>query len=61
MKEVFLNISATKKRLFEGAEEIGIKKPYQNGLVKDFLVEDLKNFENSGKNYQKESKILTVF
>ncbi len=57
VKDVFLNISATNKRLFEGAEEIGIKKLYKNGLVKDFLVEDLKNFENSGKNSRKKLKM----
>lgn len=39
-------------RLLEGAEEIGLKKTYKNGLVKDFLVEDLRNFVNSG-NYFK--------
>jgi hypothetical protein len=35
--------------LLAGAEELGLKKLYKNDLVKDFLVEDLKNFVNSGK------------
>lgn len=35
--------------LLKGAEACGLKKMYKSGELKDFLVEDLENFENSGK------------
>lgn len=35
--------------LLKGAELCGLKKMYKSGELKDFLVEDLDNFENSGK------------
>jgi hypothetical protein len=36
-------------RFLRGAEEIGLKKLYKNGTIREFLVEDMNNFENSGK------------
>jgi hypothetical protein len=38
------------KRFLKGAEEIGLKKRYKNEpTLSAFLVDDLNNFENSGK------------
>lgn len=46
-KEVFLHIGATDERLLKGAELIGLKKTCKNGQIKEFLVDDLENFEGS--------------
>ena len=35
-------------RFLKGAEICGLNKKYKSGELKDFLVEDLENFENSG-------------
>lgn len=33
----------------QGAEEIRLKKKCKDSMLRDFLVEDLKNFQNSGR------------
>lgn len=55
---LFFNLNFTS--LLEGAEEIGLKKTYKNGLVKDFLVEDLRNFVKCG-NYFSQLKLFKTF
>lgn len=40
-------------RFLLGAEEMRIKKLYRDEALRDFLVDDLKNFKNSGKHYSK--------
>ena len=34
--------------LLRGAEDFGLKKLYKNGAMREFLVEDMQNFRNSG-------------
>lgn len=45
-EKVFLHIGASTQRFLRGAEEISLKKKYKNHTIRDFLVEDLNNFEN---------------
>ena len=42
-----MHIGATEERFLKGAELIGLIKPYHNGELKEFLVDDCENFQNS--------------
>lgn len=45
-QSVVFFISATQKRLVEGADDIGIRKKYKDGSLRDFCVADRFNFKN---------------
>lgn len=42
-----MHIGATEERFLKGAELIGLIKIYHNGELKEFLVDDCENFQNS--------------
>ncbi|CAF0826099.1 unnamed protein product [Didymodactylos carnosus] len=45
-KNNIMYVGALTDRLLEGGEELQIKKRYKDGTLREFLVADIKNFEN---------------
>jgi hypothetical protein len=47
--DIYLLVSATNERLLRGAEQIALKKLCKDGLIRDFMHEDISIFDGCGK------------
>lgn len=48
-QETIIHISATLQRLMVAAEEMQLKKLYQDGSLREISLDDLEKFQNHGE------------
>ena len=48
-QETILHVSASTERLLLAAELMELKKPYNDGSLKEVTISDLDGFQNTGK------------
>ncbi|XP_077978794.1 anoctamin-10-like [Glandiceps talaboti] len=58
--ETILQIGASYKRLLEGAEYLGVKKKCKDGVVREFTLQDIDQFENIGDYFLSSAEVQWI-